>query len=161
LPRQIDYRIKKQKTQILRIRTSCCHITRMGYYNYVLGGRRKANQPHLRDLCSSQTSGSDSRISKSSAHNIQLGKYGRNMRRESGLFNRLTTILQYHDMWGNPDTVDRKPSVELKWASTLQSLHGTVKRSSVRILSSGIRLHLLNLCLHIIKWQTASRCKES
>lgn len=69
--------------------------------------------------------------------------------------------LHYHDMWSNPDAVDRKASVELKWTATLQGFHCTVKRPSVWILSSSIRLHLLNLCLNIVEGQTASRCKES
>lgn len=67
----------------------------------------------------------------------------------------------HHDMRSNPDAVDWKASVELEWTATFQGLHCTVKRPSVWILSSGIRLHLLDLCLHIIEGQTASRCKES
>lgn len=80
------------------------------------------------------------------------------------LLDLLDLIQEYpshHDMWSNPDAVDWKASVELKWTATLQGLQCTVKRPSIWVLSSGIRLHLLNLCLHIIEGQTASRCKES
>jgi hypothetical protein len=67
----------------------------------------------------------------------------------------------YHDMGGNPDTVDWEASVELEWTATLEGLQGTVQGPCVRILAVRIRLHLLNLCLHIVKWQTACRGKES
>ena len=55
----------------------------------------------------------------------------------------------------NPYTVHREASVELEWPTTLEGLHGTVQRTCVRVLAIGIRLHLLNLCLHVVKRQTA------
>ena len=61
----------------------------------------------------------------------------------------------YHDVGGNPNTVDWEASVELEWTATLEGLHGTVQGPCVRVLAVGIRLHLLNLCLNIVKRQTA------
>lgn len=69
-------------------------------------------------------------------------------------------LKHYHHMGSNPDTVHREASVELEWATALEGLHGTVQRTGVRVLPTGIRLHLLDLCLHIVKRQTAGRCKE-
>ena len=61
----------------------------------------------------------------------------------------------YHDMGCNPDAVHRETSVELEWATALEGLHSTVQRPCVWVLAIRIRLHLLNLCLHIVKGQTA------
>lgn len=94
-----------------------------------------------------------------SSKDIQLGLL------YADLLLKLLDLIQedprHHDMGSDPDTIYRKAGVELEWATALEGLQGTVQRSSVRVLSIGIRLHLLNLCFYIIKGQTACRSKES
>lgn len=62
----------------------------------------------------------------------------------------------HHDIRSYSNATNRKIGVEFEWTPSFQNLHDTIKRTAIRVISTGIWLQFLYPGLHIIERKQAA-----